>query len=151
MPSLPGLRAQILMALAGLLLLAFLPLFFAVARLTERSITETQAEGARSLGRLMAAQIAERKHAASQRDEAQELTRTLARSVDLAGALGAVVFDAQGDVLARAGAEAGAIADRAPARPFREAIRTARRGTLDVVVPGVDYAVVVRMPLDESA
>lgn len=138
------------MALAGLLLLAFLPLFFAVARLTERSITETQADGARSLGRLMAAQIAERKHAPLPRDESAELSRTLARSVDLSGALAAVVFDEQGSVLAQAGAEASAVAEHVPAVPFREAIRTSRRGTLDVVVPGVGYAVVVRMPLDES-
>lgn len=148
--ALAGLRAQILMALAGLLLLAFLPLFFAVARLTERSITETQAEGARSLGRLMAAQIAERKHARSVVDESAELSRTLSRSVDLAGALAAVVFSEDGKVLASAGVEGARVAERVPPRPFREAIHTSRRGTLDVVVPGVDYAVVVRMPLDDS-
>lgn len=138
------------MALAGLLLLAFLPLFFAVARLTERSITETQADGARSLGRLMAAQIADRKPAASRHDESAELSRSLARSVDLAGALAAVVFDERGNVLAQAGVEASSVAVRPPTAPFREAIHTSRRGTLDVVVPGVEYAVVVRMPLDEG-
>lgn len=138
------------MALAGLLLLAFLPLFFAVARLTERSITETQAEGARSLGRLMAAQIAERKHVAAPEDESRELSSSLARNVDLAGALAAVVWSEDGHVLARAGVEANLLAERTPARPFREAIRTTRHGTLDVVVPGKDYVIVVRMPLDES-
>ena len=138
------------MALFALLLLAFLPLFFAVARLNERSIRETQAEGARALGRLMAAQIAERDHERNEPRSPKELSRTLSRSVDLAGALAVVVFDSDGTPLASAGPEASELSQKAPPRPFREAMRSQKRGTLDVVVPGQDYGVVVRMPLDES-
>src|SRR5688572_13573670 len=61
-PSLPvrgGLRLQILLLLGGLLLLAFVPLFFAVATYTSATLQQLRVGHARALGRAIAAHAAE--------------------------------------------------------------------------------------------
>jgi signal transduction histidine kinase len=54
-----GLRLQILLLLGGLLLLAFIPLFFAVATYTSVTMQQLRVAHARSLGRAIAAHVAE--------------------------------------------------------------------------------------------
>ena len=55
-----GLRLQIVLALAGLMLLAFVPLFFAVASLTRATVLGAREQSARALGRAIAAHVARR-------------------------------------------------------------------------------------------
>ena len=62
----PGLRLQILLLLGGLLLLAFVPLFFAVATYTQVTLRSVRDESAVALGRAVAGQVAE---ARAQRSE----------------------------------------------------------------------------------
>src|SRR5579883_3390493 len=52
-----GLRLQIVLALAGLMLLAFVPLFFAVASLARASASAAREQSARVLGRAIAAHV----------------------------------------------------------------------------------------------
>jgi two-component system NtrC family sensor kinase len=54
-----GLRLQILLLLGGLLLLAFVPLFFAVATYTSVTLQQLRVGHARALGRAIAAHVAE--------------------------------------------------------------------------------------------
>lgn len=61
-----GLRLQIVLALAGLMILAFVPLFFAVASLTRATILDAREQAALALGRAVAADVGDaREHAAS--------------------------------------------------------------------------------------
>ncbi len=55
----PGLRLQIVLALAGLMLLAFVPLFFAVASLARATVLSAREQSARVLGRAIAAHVAD--------------------------------------------------------------------------------------------
>ena len=54
-----GLRLQILLLLGGLLLLAFVPLFYAVATYTSVTLQQLRVGHARALGRAIAAHVAE--------------------------------------------------------------------------------------------
>ena len=55
----PGFRLQIVLALAGLMLLAFVPLFFAVASLAQATVHGAREQSARVLGRAIAAHAGE--------------------------------------------------------------------------------------------
>src|SRR5580698_10396091 len=55
-----GIRLQLLFALGSLLVLAFLPLFFAVASLTRASLSQVRAASAASLGRAVAGHVSAR-------------------------------------------------------------------------------------------
>jgi signal transduction histidine kinase len=52
-----GIRLQLLLALGSLLVLAFLPLFFAVASLTRASLSQVRAQSATALGRAVAGHV----------------------------------------------------------------------------------------------
>ena len=52
-----GIRLQLLLALGSLLVLAFLPLFFAVASLTRASLSQVRAQSAAALGRAVAGHV----------------------------------------------------------------------------------------------
>ena len=54
-----GLRLQIVLALAGLMILAFVPLFFAVASLARATVLGAREQSARVLGRAIAAHVAD--------------------------------------------------------------------------------------------
>jgi hypothetical protein len=54
-----GIRLQIVLALSGLLVLAFVPLFVAVAALTRATVEVEREASARSIGRAVAAQVEE--------------------------------------------------------------------------------------------
>ena len=54
-----GLRLQILFLLGGLMLLAFVPLFFAVATYTNYALKQIREANARALGRAIAGHVAE--------------------------------------------------------------------------------------------
>ena len=53
----PGIRVQILLSLGVLLAVAFIPLYFAVARLTEASLAAARRDAAGDLGRAVAAHV----------------------------------------------------------------------------------------------
>ena len=58
-PRAMGIRLQIVLALSALLVLAFVPLFVAVASLTRATVRAEREASARSIGRAVAAQVEE--------------------------------------------------------------------------------------------
>ncbi len=146
----PGLRVQILLALAGLMLLAFVPLFFAVASVTRATLLGARETGARALGRAVAADVGE----VRARGDRAELLRVLESHAGLGAVEATCVWDAKGEPEACAGAENDLATMTAPARPYRES-DTRHRGAsgrvLDVSVPLGDGVVVLRLRTDDDA
>ncbi len=144
----PGLRIQILLALAGVLLLAFVPMFFAVASLTRATLHSVRERSARSLGRAVASHVAE----AEARDPTA-LQRTLESHVGEGGVDALCVFDDQGARLACAGDPAEVALVVAPTRPYGEGVRSGagpRGETIEVLVPKDQGVVVARLRTDEA-
>ena len=145
-----GLRVQIILALAGLMVLAFAPLFFAVASVTRATLEVQREESARALGRAVAAQVAE----VRRRQDPDALARALESHIGWGGLAAVVVFDGRGQPEASAGDPGETAAMHAPARPYGEAtlrVRGPRGRALDVVVPEGDTAIVARMRADDDA
>ncbi|MGO8995823.1 MAG: two-component sensor histidine kinase, partial [Polyangiaceae bacterium] len=146
----PGLRTQIILALAGLMALAFLPLFFAVASLARATLRDAREDAARSLGRAVAAHIAD----ADRDGRLGVLQRRLDSHVGQEGVEAVIVYDGAGRVIAEAGESAELQLMEAPHHPYGEASRTVR-GTfgraLDVVVPEGEHAIVARVRTDDTA
>jgi C4-dicarboxylate-specific signal transduction histidine kinase len=141
-----GLRTQIVFALGALLVLAFVPLFFAVASLVRITLAQVREESARALGRTIAAHVAEVR---TERPEA--LDGVLRSHVGEGGASFVCVFDREGRVVARAGSPGDDA--RAPARPYGEGARVLRRDSgpvLEIVVPTGADAVMARMPVGDD-
>lgn len=146
----PGLRVQIVLALAGVILVAYVPLFFAIAQVTRATSFAYREESARALGRAVASHVSD----VAERDP-KAIESRLASHVGEGGALAIAVYGASGSVDASAGPANELALLHAPARPYGEAAtRVATRSgarALDVVLPSGDRAVVVRVRTDEDA
>ncbi len=141
---------QILLALAGVILVAYVPLFFAIAQVTRAQSFAYREESARALGRAVAAHVGD----VAERDPAS-MGRRLESHVGEGGALAVAVYGPSGAVEASAGPPAEVAALRTPLRPYGEAAtrvatRSGARG-LDVVLPAGERAVLVRVRTDEDA
>ncbi len=146
----PGLRVSILLALAGVMLVAFVPLFFAVAQITRGTALAYREDGARSFGRAVAAHLVDRLGQGATRPDLEAITSS---HVGEGGALAVVVYGEAGDVLAESGAPAELAALEAPRPPFGEStkrIATKDGRALDVVLPSRGGAVLVRVRTDED-
>jgi signal transduction histidine kinase len=146
----PGLRVQIVLALAGVILVAYVPLFFAIAQVTRATSFAYREEAARALGRAVAAHVSD----VAERDP-QAVESRLASHVGEGGALAIAVYGASGAIDASAGAPSELALLRAPPRPYGEAATrvATRHGSraLDVVLPSGDRAVLVRVRTDADA
>lgn len=135
---------QILLALGAVILLAYVPLFFAIAEVTRARSVAAGEEYARALGRALAG------HVGDARRDPDELARRLASHVGEGGALAIAVYDDAGNVLASGGDAAELHAFSAPPRPYGEArtriqTQSGTRG-IDVLLPiERDGAVLVRV------
>jgi two-component system, NtrC family, sensor kinase len=144
---LPGLRLQIVLSLAGLMLLAFVPLFFAVASLTRATIEGARAQAARAVGRAIAAHVADARAA----DGGPAVLRALAEHVGRAGVEAVCVLAVDGaravcdgdpvDVDAMASTPSGA-------GESVEAVRAAKGRSLQVLSRAGDAVVVTRLNAD---
>lgn len=146
----PGLRLQIVLSLAGVLLLSYVPLFFAIAGVTQATLLASREKSARSFGRAVAAHVVQAAEAPSGR----ELDAVVAADVGDDGARAVAVFDARGKRVAGAGEASELARIVAPVPPFRESARPehgARGRVFDVVLPAGELAVVVRVSTDEEA
>ncbi|WP_437278143.1 HAMP domain-containing sensor histidine kinase [Sorangium sp. So ce375] len=129
-----GIRLQLLFALGALLLLAFVPLFFAVASLTRATMSGARASSARAIGRAIAGHVA----AARATRSAPELSLLLEAQLGPDGASAIGVYDAAGALSVRAGEPEVAAALPASVEAGTEVlktVRTARGGAILVVVP----------------
>jgi signal transduction histidine kinase len=128
----------------------FALLFFAVASLARATLRDVREDAAQSLGRAVAAHVAE----ADRWENADILQQRLESNVGQEGVAAIVVFDATGAVLAAAGEPRELALIEAPRRPYGEASRTVRGAfgrALDVVVPEGEHAVVARLATDDTA
>ena len=145
----PGLRLQILLALAGIILVAYVPLFFAIAQVTRATSQSYGEDAARSLGRAVAAHVAD-----IQRRDTAALPRTLESHAGAGGAVAIAVYGPDGALVASGGAPEEIAALRPPSRPYGEAATrvAARSGrALDVVLPSGESAVLVRVRTEDDA
>ncbi|MCC6555404.1 MAG: HAMP domain-containing protein, partial [Polyangiaceae bacterium] len=136
-----GIRLQLVLALGSLLVLAFVPLFFAVAGLTRATMAGVRESNARALGRAVAGHVAAARATRGPDELLPLLEAQLGR--DGVGAIG--LYDAAGALAARAGEPDIAAALPPSIRAGAEALspaRTARGEALLVVVPagGADPA-----------
>jgi two-component system NtrC family sensor kinase len=146
----PGLRLQILVWLGVLLVLAFLPLYWAVATYTRVALHQIRASHARALGRAVAAQVSE----ARLRRAPSDLDALLGAEVGSDGVSSIVVYSVRGEVVARAGAPIApsTLPPRLDVR--REAtfeLDGADGRALGVVVPSPSGAVLAVLPIEDSA
>jgi len=129
-----GIRLQLLLALGSLLVLAFLPLFFAVASLTRASLTQVRAVSAASLGRAVAGHVTAR---AALRPG--DLLPLLDAQIGPEGVAAIGLYDLSGALVVARGDESGAAAlpDVVARGAERIApVQTSRGAALLVVVPG---------------
>ncbi|MDB4994615.1 MAG: Sensor histidine kinase, partial [Myxococcaceae bacterium] len=129
MAATPGLRVQIVLALAGLMLLAFLPLFFAVASLTRASLLGEREQTARLATRAIGVHVTATPE--------PELARVLAQHAQTEGVVALVAFDDRGEVIASAGDvdEVRAMHAHGQAGEGVTLVRGAHARLLEVVAP----------------
>jgi len=146
----PGLRTQIILALAGLMALAFIPLFFAVASLARATLRDAREDAAQSLGRAVAAHVAE----ADRWENSEVLRQRLESHVGQEGVAAIIVYDQAGHLVAEAGDPDELRLMGRPQTPYGESARTVHGAfgrALDVVVPQGEHAIVARVRTDDSA
>jgi two-component system NtrC family sensor kinase len=143
----PGLRLQIVLSLAGLMLLAFVPLFFAVASLTRATVVGARAQAARAVGRAIAAHVAGARGAESVR-------RALAEHVGSGGVEAICVFSADGVRTACDGNALDVVEMSAlpgGAAESAETVHGATGRSLQVVSRAGDAIVLTRVNVDSDA
>jgi signal transduction histidine kinase len=145
----PGLRLQIVLALAGMILLAYVPLFFAIAQVARGTSLSYQEEAARSLGRAIAAHVSD-----VRAKDPEALQRTIDAHSGEGGALAIAVYGPRGEIVASGGARDDLTGLAAPTPPFGEAasrVLTPGGRALEVILPsGEDHAVLVRVRAEDD-
>jgi two-component system NtrC family sensor kinase len=145
-----GLRLQILLLLGGLLLLAFVPLYYAVATYTSYTLQQVRRQHTRSLGRAVAGHVAE---ARARRTQA-ELMQLLEAEIGAAGVEAIGVYGTDGRAVARAGEPSAVDALPAELDPAQESISelTGVHGpAMAVAVPDARGAVLAILRTDDHA
>jgi signal transduction histidine kinase len=148
MPRL-GIRLQILLALFGLLALAFVPLFVAVASLTRATMQNVREASARSVGRAVAAQVEE----ARLRRSSGELAALLDSEIGAGGVTALAVYDEQGKAALRVGDPdvAASLPDRVKVGEEQTLFLSTPHGpAMEVLLPGPRGSVAAVMRTDEE-
>ena len=146
----PGLRLQISLLLGGLMLLAFVPLFFAVATYTRLTLQQVRESSARSLGRAVAGHVGE---ARGERSPAG-LSALLEAEIGTEGVEAIGVYDQSGKPILRLGDPVAALALGATIDPSRERvfdISTTHGRAIGVTVPDPRGAVVAVVRTDDQS
>jgi signal transduction histidine kinase len=144
-----GIRLQIVLALSALLVLAFVPLFVAVASLTRATVRAEREASARSIGRAVAAHVEEARRSRTE----GELGALLDSEIGAGGVTALGVYDEGGRAVFRVGDPDTAAALPAVMPGGVERLRqvvTARGPALEVSIPGTSgtVAAVVRTDAD---
>ncbi|MEO8906155.1 MAG: HAMP domain-containing sensor histidine kinase [Polyangiaceae bacterium] len=143
-----GLRLQILLLLGGLLVLAFVPLFLAVATYASFTLRQVREAHAQALGRAVAGHVSE----ARAHRSPEELLSLLGAEVGSQGVAAIGVYGPDGLPMARAGEPY--IVDQLPSRitAGREAVvELEQHAALEVVVPSSAGAVAAILRTDDTA
>ena len=142
-------RLQIVLALAGLLVLAFVPLFFAIASIGRAALASEREDGALALVRVVAHDLA------ATRDRSALSTKEVLDGYVRAGGVEAIaVMERGGQTVASAGADAaGLVAPLATSggrdRERARVVRTAHGRIFEIAVPSLDRVVVARVRAGE--
>jgi two-component system, NtrC family, sensor kinase len=145
-----GLRLQIVLALAGLMLLAFVPLFFAVASLTRATVLGAREQSARALGRAIAAHVSDARESPAPRS----LQHALEGHAGWDSVDSICVFGPTSERLACAGSPQSAAEMRPPpsgASETTSVVRGPAGRALEVVSTAGDARVVTRVLIDEGS
>jgi two-component system NtrC family sensor kinase len=145
-----GLRLQILLLLGGLLLLAFVPLFYAVATYASFTLGQVRRDNARSLGRAIAGHVAE----ARARRTPAGLLSLLEAEIGVAGVEAIGVYSTEGQVEVRAGEPAAVDALPTQVEPTAETIfelSGVHGPAMAIAVPDPRGAVVAILRTDDHA
>jgi signal transduction histidine kinase len=144
-----GLRLQILLLLGSLLLLAFVPLFYAVASYTSATLQQLRLGHARALGRAIAAHVAE---ARERRSEA-ELMSLLRAEIGTEGVEAIGVYSTSGERVAAAGEPAAVEELPRTAVANRERLResSGESPTSTITVPSRVGPVIAVLRIDDQA
>jgi signal transduction histidine kinase len=143
-----GLRLQILLLLGGLLLVAFVPLFYAVATYASFTLRQVRATQAQALGRAVAEHVSE----ARVHRPPDQLLGLLGAQVGAQGVAAIGIYGSDGRPVARAGEPY--VVDLLPAtvEPGKQAVvELERHSALEVVVPGSDGSVAAILRTDDAA
>lgn len=141
----PGLRLQILLALGGVMLVAYVPLFFAIAQVTRGTALAYRDDAARNIARAIAARVGE-----ANENETDSVANTL---VGDGGAYAIRVFADDGSITARSGDLDERSHVRPPPRPYVASstrVSTPVGRVVDVVAPRADGAVLVRVLAEDD-
>jgi signal transduction histidine kinase len=145
-----GLRLQIVMALAGLMVLAFAPLFFAIASLTRATVLDAREHSVRSLSHAIAVHVAD----AQASPEPGGLLNALQHHIGQDGVQAICVFDPDGAPAACAGSATFSDSVRSPANRDIESIHVVNGATgraVQIRSPLAHGAVVTQLRLDVEA
>lgn len=125
-----GIRAQLLLSIGAVLVVALMPLVLVVERLTEANLRQIWEAEARSLGRSVASHIAE----ARQSRGDHELDGLI--EAELGSVAGVGLYDAEGRLLRVSGRAAGLPREIVPSREEARSIESASGPAMIVIVPG---------------
>ncbi len=138
-----GLRLQLLLALGVLLVVAFVPLYFAVAQLAEASLASAKKSAARDLGRAVAGHVLS---SAARGDVSTLLEAQTSES----GVLAIAIYDGAGAQVTVAGAAASLPAAVTPGKEVSQVAEGPTGPVLLVVVPGADRSCALVIALEAS-
>jgi two-component system NtrC family sensor kinase len=145
-----GLRLRLLLVLGALLVIAFVPLFFAVATYTSITLRSVREAHARALGRAIAGHVAE----AARRRSSDDLMPLLRAEIGTEGVEAIGVYGGNGRPLARAGNPdvVGLLPETA--RPGREEsfeLESPRGRALAFYVPSDPHVIVAVVRTDDDS
>jgi len=143
-----GLRLQILLLLGGLFLLAFVPLFLAVATYASFSLRQVRETHAQALGRAVAGHVSE----ARAHRSPEQLLPLLGAQVGSQGVAAIGVYGPDGVPVARAGEPF--MVDLLPshvAAGRERVVELSKHAALEVIVPNANGAVAAILRTDDSA
>jgi signal transduction histidine kinase len=133
------------------MLLALVPLFFAVASLTRATVLDAREHAVQALGRALAARAADARAGGGR----NAVARALEEERQLGDVAAACVFAADGSREACVGAPADTDAMQPPRSPHAESASVVRNGrgerALELRTQRQDLTLVTRVPLDDAA
>jgi two-component system, NtrC family, sensor kinase len=143
-----GLRLQIVVALAALMVLAFVPLFFAVASLARATVLGGREQSARALGRAIAAHVADAYNSGRPGAVEQAMSSQSGRD----GVDAVCVFSRDGTRVACGGSQVEADAMSAPAGNGETVavVHGAEGRAIEVAAPAAGLSVVLRVYVEEG-
>jgi signal transduction histidine kinase len=143
----PGLRLQILLALAGLLLLSFVPLYIAVASLARTTLETARERSARAIARAIAAHVAD----VEATGDAELVKRTIERHVAQNEVEALALFRRDGTLVASpASSDLAAIDSPAPPPSTGAIVRRLGGRIVDVELPAPSGVLVARLRFEEA-